>query len=343
MNLRQKLLLTIAALVMLVVAAVAWTVSLRTRRAFEQVEQQRSQALVAEVRREFQRQGEEIAATLDRMARSERVQRIAFESVHGGQRTGYVPEAAALAQEYHLDFLELVAADGVILLSAQSPARFGYHEQLSAQSSAFLQRQELRDGSALGMMSQRPVNVEGGALYLIGGRRLDAEFLRSLPLTEGMYVWFYGSGEPRLDAAQLLGSMNVPIENFAGVLPQALASGNETDAMVRISDARFDHADVHAVPMKEASGTVAAVLMVGVSRRPTLELMQHIRAIAYGVGGIGILLAILAGLWIAGRFSRPIEQLAAASHELAAGNWDVKVAPRSPATNWGSSPRPSTA
>jgi two-component system, NtrC family, nitrogen regulation sensor histidine kinase NtrY len=40
-----------------------------------------------------------------------------------------------------------------------------------------------------------------------------------------------------------------------------------------------------------------------------------------------MLLAIGVSLWIAARFTRPIEQLAAASREIADGNWDVQVEP----------------
>jgi hypothetical protein len=73
MNLRQKLLLTIAGVVVLAVAAVTWTVSIRTRHALENIEQQRSAGLLAQVRGEFQRQGGVITATLERMANDERV------------------------------------------------------------------------------------------------------------------------------------------------------------------------------------------------------------------------------------------------------------------------------
>jgi len=43
------------------------------------------------------------------------------------------------------------------------------------------------------------------------------------------------------------------------------------------------------------------------------------------VGGGGILLAILLSSWAAARVTRPVEQLAHAAQEVAAGNWDVRV------------------
>ena len=67
------------------------------------------------------------------------------------------------------------------------------------------------------------------------------------------------------------------------------------------------------------------VLVVANSRRGLVELQQHIRAIAYSVAAVGILLAIAASLWITSRISRPVEQLAAAAAEVAAGNWDTQV------------------
>ncbi len=330
MTLRQKLLLTIAGLVVLVVAAVALMVSLRTRQALAQIEQHRSDALLAQVRGEFQRQADGIAHALERMAASEQVQRIAFDATHGGETTLYVAEAATLAQAYQLDFLELVTSDGSILSSAQAPARFGYREQIAEGPGSFLQSVEANSGTTLGMICQQEIPVGSSTFYLVGGRKLDADFIRSLPLPGGMYVWFYAgkqySGNSQLDAAKLLSSTPMPVENLGGILSAALTSGNEVRQMVNISQARFDHADVQAVPMKDQSGAISAVLLVGASRRPTLELMQHIRAIAYAVAGIGILLAILSSLWVAGVFSRPVERLAAASREVAAGNWNVHVA-----------------
>ena len=329
MNLRQKLLLTITGLVVLIMAAVTLTVSMRTRIVLEQIEQDRAEALMAEVHGEFQRQGNAISAALTRLSVNERVQHIAFDSAQGGDQTQYVHEAAALAQQYQLDFLEIVNSEGTILSSAQAPARFGYHEQLAAQNGPFLQNIETSNGTVLGLVCQRQVIAGATPIYVVGGRKLDSDFLRSLPLPDGMYVWFYGSNQFSLDPKKMIATTPVPMANFADILPKALASGNDVRGMVRISNERFDHADVQAMPLKDQNSTTSAVLLVGSSRRPMLELIQHIRAIAFAITGIGILLAIVASLWVAGIFSRPIEQLASASREVAAGNLNVQVEPSS--------------
>src|SRR5579883_2847292 len=100
MNLRQRLLITFSLVVVIVVALVAYAVSLRTRSAFEQVDQERTGALVAQFRKEFESQGQDVVHKLERIARSEDIQRLALESAHGGEMSVYLQQAAATAQEY---------------------------------------------------------------------------------------------------------------------------------------------------------------------------------------------------------------------------------------------------
>ncbi len=62
MTFRRKLLVVCALTVLVSVVAVAWSISLSTRRAFEKVNEERTAALVAQFRREFNRRGEEVQA-----------------------------------------------------------------------------------------------------------------------------------------------------------------------------------------------------------------------------------------------------------------------------------------
>jgi nitrogen fixation/metabolism regulation signal transduction histidine kinase len=71
------------------------------------------------------------------------------------------------------------------------------------------------------------------------------------------------------------------------------------------------------------------VLLVGSSRRGLIQLQRHIGAFALIVGGAGILLAILLSGWIAARVTKPIERLADAAREVAAGKWETQVQVRS--------------
>ncbi len=65
--------------------------------------------------------------------------------------------------------------------------------------------------------------------------------------------------------------------------------------------------------------------MIFNSRRPYLELQRHIRSAALLAGGVGIVLAILLSRWAAARVTRPVEQLAEAAREVAAGKWSAQV------------------
>jgi two-component system nitrogen regulation sensor histidine kinase NtrY len=149
-NLRQKMLAMIAVTVMVTVAAVGWTVSLRVRRVFEKIDRERTADFVGQFRREYQHRADSVALSLDRMAGSEPVTRIAFELGHGGDPAPYLNRAAALAQEYQLDFLEIVSSDGSIVSSAQWPARFGYKETAitGTHRKPFLKEESLPDGSS---------------------------------------------------------------------------------------------------------------------------------------------------------------------------------------------------
>jgi hypothetical protein len=55
------------------------------------------------------------------------------------------------------------------------------------------------------------------------------------------------------------------------------------------------------------------VLLVGSARRPLIELQRQIISTALLVGGVGILIAIVASLWFAARVTRPVVSLAEAA------------------------------
>jgi signal transduction histidine kinase len=317
-----------ASVVVLAVGTVAWLVSVRTRHAFERVDQQRTEALVAQFRSGFQREGDQVIRSLERLSTAERMQRLAFDVKHGDPSL-YVQEASTLAQGYQLDFLELLSPDGTIISSAQYPARFGYKEQLpqSFSSAFYLKRIELPDGTALGLMAARSLRTGDSTLYLIGGKRLDREFIQNFSAPAGTYLWLYRFTQPTLSGDDLLG-VPAPLDSLAALI-HAAQSGSEVSGLAQLSAAKFDRATLQAIPLKDDAGGVAAVLLAGTSRRPLLELQQQIRAAAFSVAGLGILLAIAATLWIAAYFSRPIEQLVRASRQIAEGQWDVQVAAKS--------------
>lgn len=329
MNLRQRLLLLFSLTVVIAVAAVSWGVSLRTREAFAKSYQDRADAFAAQFHREFERRSGQVADRITRIATSDRIARMAFDLQHGGDTALYLSEASALAQEYDLEFLEIAAADGSIISSAQWPARFGYKEILppDTDTSPYLKREELPEGSAVGMFAARSTGAEG-PLRIIGGERLDRDFLESLPGAADARVLLYSVPEDGTFQPQNLVGMDGPAANADKYLPlirYAIGSRHDVNGIVSISNDRKESLFGTAIPLKDRAGSVISVLLVSSPRRGLIELQEHIRVLALGIGGVGILLAIAFGLWITARITRPVERLAEAARGVAAGDWNVRV------------------
>lgn len=349
MSLRQKLLLLFSLTVAAAVAAVAWTVLVRVRTVFDQRDSEETALIVSQFQREFQHSSAEVAAAVDRLAASEHVRTMAFELAQSNDSSPYLTEAQALAQDAQLDFLEIVGPDGKIVSSAQWPARFGYFEPVAGNDQAtFLKTEDLPDGtSALGLFAYRAIghsDSPAGHAALLGGKRLDKSFLADLPVAPGMQISLYRDAEqaPSIEQPHLGPDMQLfdptrfisasgQVPNAARYQPlilSSISSGQQTSSILYLTTRREDSVSATAIPLKSNKGDVLAVLTISISRAGMVQAQQQVRTIAYGVASGGILLAILCSLWIAARVSRPIEQLAAAAEQVAAGNWETQVTER---------------
>src|SRR5438132_14187724 len=102
MTLRTRLFALVSATVAVTVVLVTWTVSSSARSAFAQLDAQRTAALLAQFRREFASEGEQVAARLDRIA--DAVLRSAMDLGRSKADPGqYVNEAQPLAAAQGLD------------------------------------------------------------------------------------------------------------------------------------------------------------------------------------------------------------------------------------------------
>jgi two-component system nitrogen regulation sensor histidine kinase NtrY len=342
MMFRRKLLAVFALTVFLSVAAVALLVSAVTRRAFDHSEDERTAALVTQFRREFTRQGEEVARRVESIAASEAAGRMTLKLSSPLADSGpYFELAKATAENHQLDFLEFVGSDGTIISSAQWPAKFGYPETAAGTFAAlseqgpFLKQEELQDGNALGLFSVRATRVGERPVYVIGGRRLDKTFLAGLDLPVGMRALLYQNRGERF-SADLLVDPSVPstdnmrpLDKLEPLVDAVRQSKQEMTSLVQWSGDQAEDEVFHAIPLLGAAEgkdrPLLAILLIGNSRRTYVELKRHIRSAALMVGGGGILLAILLSSWAAARVTRPVEQLAHAAGEVAAGNWNARV------------------
>ena len=330
MTLRQKMLLMLALTVVGVVAAVGWTGSVRIRHVFEAMDRQQTDQLVGQFQKEFNQRAAETAAAMDRMASSDVLKRIAFDLNNGGDSATYLTVSLPLAQEYRLEYLELVAHDGSIISSLQWTARFGYKEPAIAAAGkpAFLKQEDLPDGtSQIGLFATRTVAGSDPPLYVVGGRQLDAGFLKDFSVPAGTQLLIYRNVSGPFDVRNFAGSADdlKSAGHYQTLVDDARTNGRSVEGVVYLTKQREDSMSATAIPLKAPDDNVLAVLLIANSRRNMVEVQAHIRDIAYGIAGLGIIFAVLASLWIAARISRPIEELALAAGRVAAGDWETRV------------------
>ncbi|HSL22674.1 MAG TPA: ATP-binding protein [Vicinamibacterales bacterium] len=330
MSLRTRLFALVSAAVAVAVFLATWTVSASARRSFAALDAQRTAALVAQFRREFAIEGEEVAVRVERVAGSEALLRTAADLGRSpGDAAALVNEAAPLAAAQGLDFLDLVAADGTILSSAEWPAKFGYPHPWAltagtAARAAFLQPVELPRDIALGLVAVRQVKTADRPLYVAGGRRLDQQFLRTLVLPEGMRVLLYRNVEPELSRQQLIDATGeVPhAAQLEPLIARVRQNREEAVETVRWPDGPET---ITAVPLSGRGGTVLGVLLVGSSGRELAALVNRIYWSGLAFGGLGVVVGFILSYLIAARVTRPVEQLAEAAHAVAAGDWNVRL------------------
>jgi signal transduction histidine kinase len=327
MTFRTRLLLIFTVAVVASVGLVEWIVLAGTRQRFERLEAQRADALVAQFFGEYARRGREIARAVDGIAASDAAVNIAAASDY----SGYYADAASLAAARNLDLLELVAADGSIISSAEWPARFGYKEDwLTPGSSAdaagwkargaFLRREELPDGVTLALNAVGVTMAGDRAMYVAGGERLDREFLATLALPAGMRALLYRNLQPQFTAAELIGGTDA--EALRPLIERVERDKREASAVVGAGDSAET---VHALPLTGLDNSVLGVLLVAGSRRELVEMEAFLLNLGIAVAAAGILLGIALSWWATARITRPVKRLAESAGKVAAGNWGATV------------------
>lgn len=342
MTFRRKLLVVFALTVFLSVAGVALLVQWVTRNAFEKTENQRTAALVAQFQREFSRRGDDVARRVETIAASDSITRMAT-ALNGtpSDFAEYFDLARSMAETHQLDFLEILDGRGTIVSSAQWPAKFGYPEpafdslSTAPEQEPFLKLEELQNSTAFGLFAARAVRAGEHSVYIVGGRRLDKNFLQALDLPADMRALLYQnrgdhfSPELLIDPAASGNSVDVnhPAEKFAPLVEAVRKYNQEISGIIDWSPDRADEEVFHAIPLRGIGKDqpLLGILLIGNSRRSYVELKRRIRDAALLAGGGGIILAILLSSWASARVTRPVEQLARAAQDVASGNWNASV------------------
>jgi len=326
MTLRTRLMLMFTVAVVAAVAVVELLVTSRTREAFENVERQRVQALVAQFRSEFARRGKEIARAVDGIAHSDTAVNIAI----AGDYAPYVDEAAKLAAAHGLDLLELVAGNGSIVSSAQYHARFGFPEDWLPgvgdwkTRGAFLKREELPTSVTLALLAVSETHAGDRKLYVAGGQELDREFLGTLLLPKGMRVLLYRNLEPQFSPAETIDAAG-PVAQAAALKPLIEQVRKEQREAAGTLGSGVDAETLHALPLMGYENNLMGVLLFASSRRELVELEASLLETGIWVAAAGIVLGIALSWWATARVTRPVRQLAESAGRVAAGNWGATV------------------
>ena len=335
MSFRAKLFLVFLVTVLASVSVVAYGVTYYTRAAFEEMDTERTEALVAQFKKEFAQRGDELVQQVKNIVDAEITLRVAIDLARSNSdQSLYVHEAIGAAQDHRLDFVEFVNWDGTAISSAQYPARVGYkNDWVTATKDwhdvgAFLKKEELPDGVALSLAVVR--SVSGGNdknLYIIGGRRLDQNFLASLVLPTGMRALLYKNLEPGF-VASALSDVNGSVDQPERLQPLIEQIQRHPQPLVRTINWTRDAASAetfHAIPLLGRNDELLGTLLVGSSRRELVLLTNRIVTVAAVVAAAALLVGLFVSLWIASRITRPVKELSEGAREVASGRWDTRI------------------
>src|SRR5215468_409558 len=261
MKFRTKLLLVVLLTIFASVSVVAYGVTYYARAVFEEMDIQRTAALVEQFRKEFAQRGEEIAQQAKNITEANLTEHMAIDFARpNADLSLYVRDAVGSAQEHGLDYVEFVKHDGVLISSAQFPSRVGYKNEWVTSAKdwnttpAFLKKEDLPDGVALSLTVVRTNDtVADKSLYVIAGQRLDKNFLASLVLPAGMRTLIYTNLDPSFASSSLLGeNMDTDqVERFAPLVQQ-LQREPQAQPLVRTIEWSGNPADAetfHAIPL----------------------------------------------------------------------------------------------
>ncbi|HEX8882629.1 MAG TPA: HAMP domain-containing protein, partial [Candidatus Acidoferrum sp.] len=335
MSFRTKLLLIVLLTIFASVSVVAYAVTYYSRSEFEAMDAERTEALVAQFRKEFMQSGNELSHQVKNIADAGVTDRMAIDLSHpDADASLYVHDAFGAAQEHGLNYVEMVNSDGTLISSVQNPARVGYKvDWVSAvkdwnDTDAFLRKEELSDGVSLSLTVVRENDtVANKSLYIIGGQRIDQSFLASLVLPAGMRALIYTNLDPAFQASSLLGEKfdSDQAERFAPLVEQLQ---KQPQTLVRTIEWSGDPADAetfHAIPLTGRNNELLAIFFVGSQRKGLVLLTQRILRSTAAVAAASLFVGLLVSFWISARITKPVEELAEGAREVAAGRWDTRI------------------
>src|SRR5262249_40234674 len=140
----------------------------------------------------------------------------------------------------------------------------------------------------------------------------------------GVRVLLYRNIESEVTQRQLIAASDTVFDPapLTPLIARVRQTGQETAETVSWPDGTEM---VDAIPLAGTDRRVVGILLVGSSGRALGALVRSIRWTGAAVAGLGIFLGLAISYVVASRVTRPVEQLASATREIADGNWNVQL------------------
>ncbi len=245
-----------------------------------------------------QRRRDDAARAMDELAQSPALEEVAKDAARVPPPSSLTSAAANLMVPRGLQVLSLLDAEGRTLTSGHLPARLGdVDEALLAVTKAppgttLAVMVELSDATGLrrapALVTARSVDYGDARLWAVGGLLLDDAFASELA---------------RLTGAEV----------------EILAEG-KTVATTGVQPQRSAERTLHFEPVAEAR--------LRFSRAEMLATQAEVLRAFLAFASLGLALALLSGVLVARRITRPLEALTTASRRIAEGELDVRVEER---------------
>jgi hypothetical protein len=313
MTFQNKLFLQLLVIALALVTVFPYSGIRYTTTAFEDIEAQREQAQITQFKQQFARFGDEVVRRVESIANAEATLRMAMDLARPkADKSLYKHDAIGAAQDRNLDVLEIAAWDGTIISSTPDYSRVGRNNALVSarmdwsDSPAFLDKQQLPDGDALLLLAVRPNGVPGKRIYIIGGCRIDQNFLSSFVPANMRVLLYRNFSESTFEPTDLLDRTGVErqAQRFAPLIQQVQRRKQPVPQTFEWSDQSTSAEAFYALPLFGRRNDVLAIFLVGSSRRELVLRTRRTEWFAAGSAAAAFVAALPICFWLSSRVSR---------------------------------------
>ncbi len=326
LRLRARLALGLFLLAGLGAAIPALVALVLVERTFEQQLEQRLDQLLRATDRELDARAQDVDRRLAgieetlRTRETDLLEKLLTGRIDAGVRAA----AGRMMRATGLDVLEFLDDGGRILSSGHWEEQAGHDDPVVSTTpagEALVRRIVGRSDETTALTVTRRIGAGARGLQLHGGFTIGDRFLDTLAGTEAA-VLVDGPGNP-------LAAGGRGPELDPASLRASLAAGRTAEGPLRLRGRDGGAWVGFAIPLGGPAGPAPATLVLVADREGLEALVRRLRWSFLLLGGLTALGAALAGVWIAGRITRPVGELVRSVDAIARGEADYTF-PRQP-------------